>query len=307
MKMQAAVGAAFREFFESKGWVEVHSPKIIAGSSEGGAEIFKVNYFGQEASLAQSPQLYKQMCIAADFPGVWEIGAVFRAEKSFTNRHLCEFTGVDFEVPFHNHYFEVLDVIGELFAFVFRTLKERHAETIAVVQEQYPHEPFQMNEGEAVKLEFTEACAMLAEVGVEQNPKKDFSAESEHALGKLVKERFATDFFIVYNYPEDARPFYSMPNPTKPGYTNSYDVFMCGEEILSGAQRVHDPELLIERAKFKDMDPEALTDYINAFRLGCPPHAGGGIGLERVTKLFLGIHNIRKVTLFPRDPKRLTP
>ena len=136
---------------------------------------------------------------------------------------------------------------------------------------------------------------------------KDLGTEAEKALGNIVKEKYNTDFFVVYCYPQEARPFYSMPDPTNPDYTNSYDFFMRGEEILSGAQRIHDPELLKKRAELKDIPSETIKDYIEAFKYGCPPHAGGGIGQERVVKLFLGIHNIRKCSLFPRDPSRLFP
>ena len=148
---------------------------------------------------------------------------------------------------------------------------------------------------------------LLKAAGVEQNPNKDLGSEAEKALGKIVRDEYHTDFFILYNYPEEARPFYSMPNPNDEGFTNSYDVFMRGEEIMSGAQRIHDPELLSKRAEAKGIPPETIKDYISCFKYGCPPHAGGGIGLERVTKLYLGIHNIRKCSLFPRDPKRLFP
>lgn len=184
------------------------------------------------------------MAIASDFDGVFEIGPVFRAENSNTNRHLCEFTGMDFEVPFKNHYFEVIDTIGEMFSYVFKHLAERFQTEIGTVNEQYPFEPFLMNEGEAIKLSFQEGVELLKEVGVTQNPYKDLSSEAEKALGKIIREKYNTDFFILYNYPKEARPFYSMLNPHDPNFTNSYDVFMRGEEIMSGAQRIHDPELL---------------------------------------------------------------
>ena len=148
---------------------------------------------------------------------------------------------------------------------------------------------------------------MLNEKGIHQDPFKDLNPEAERELGKIVKEKFGTDFYVLYNYPKEARPFYSMINPHDERYTNSYDFFMRGEEIMSGAQRVNDPEMLTERVIEAGIPPETIKDYIEAFKYGCPSHAGGGIGLERVTKLFLGIHNIRKVCLFPRYPQRLTP
>ncbi len=307
MRVRGQIAAVYREFCSKQGWIEINSPKIIGGSSEGGAEVFKLDYFGRSACLAQSPQLYKQMCIASDFPGVFEIGPVFRAENSNTPRHLCEFTGLDYEVPFKNHYFEVVDIIGDMFRYIFANLPSRCEKELEIIQDQYPFEPFLMNEGPTVTMSFQEGIELLKEAGVEQNPLKDLGAEAEKALGKIVREKHKTDFFVLYNYPKEARPFYSMINPHDDNFTNSYDVFMRGEEIMSGAQRIHDPAMLAERATACGIDVDTIKDYIESFQYGCPPHAGGGIGLERVCKLFLGLHNIRKVSLFPRDPKTLTP
>lgn len=307
MKVQAAVSHLFREFCMGQGWTEIHTPKIIGGTSEGGAEVFRLKYFGKDACLAQSPQLYKQMCIAADFDGVYEVGPVFRAEDSNTPRHLCEFMGLDFEVPFKNHYFEVIDIIGEMFPFIFKELANRYNTELEIVCQQYPFEPFLMNEGEAIKIEFQKGCEMLDAAGFTQDPHADLSTENEKELGRLVREQYQTDFYILYNYPREARPFYSMLNPHDSNYTNSYDVFMRGEEIMSGAQRVHDTEKIAERATEFGIPLDTISSYIDSFKYGCPPHAGGGVGLERVTKLFLGIHNIRKCSLFPRDPHRLMP
>ena len=145
----------------------------------------------------------------------------------------------------------------------------------------------------------------MALEGFNQNPHKDLETENERILGEIVKKKYATDFFLVYNYPREARPFYTMLNPSDENYTNSYDFFMRRQEILSGAQRIHESVLLKQRAIEKGIDPDSINDYIDCFKYGSYPHAGGGIGLERVLKLFLGIHNIRKCSMFPRDPKRL--
>ena len=167
MKIHGAIGLLFREFCFNKDFTEIHSPKILGGTSEGGAEVFRLKYFNQDACLAQSPQLYKQMCIAADFEGVYEVGPVFRAEHSNTPKHLCEFTGMDFEMPFKNHYFEVVEIIGEMFRFIFKELNARFSTHLNIVNEQYPFEPFVMNEGELIKIKFVDACEMLKEIGVE--------------------------------------------------------------------------------------------------------------------------------------------
>ena len=148
---------------------------------------------------------------------------------------------------------------------------------------------------------------MLTEAGIEQEPLEDLSTETEKALGRIVKERYDTDFYMLYGYPVNARPFYTMLDPTDPNYTNSYDFFMRGEEITSGAQRVHDPAMLTERAKSCGIPVETIQDYIEAFKYGAPTHAGAGFGLERIVKFFCGLHNIRKTSMFPRDPQRLAP
>jgi len=305
-RLQGGVCKLFREALGKKNFVEIHTPKIISAASEGGANVFEVSYFKGSAYLAQSPQLYKQMAIAADFDRVFTIGAVFRAEDSNTHRHLCEFVGLDLEMAFNYHYHEVVDVIGEMFVEIFKGLRDNYAEEIAAVHKQYPAEPFQFLEP-SLRLEFREGVAMLKEAGVEMGDEEDLSTTNEKHLGRLVKAKYGTDFYMLDKYPLAVRPFYTMPDPSNEKYSNSYDMFMRGEEIISGAQRVHDPNYLTKRAQHHNIDIEKIKSYIESFNFGCPPHAGGGIGLERVTMLYLGLDNIRKTSMFPRDPKRLTP
>ena len=307
-RVQSEVSALFRETLRKRDMIEIHSPKLISGASEGGASVFKLDYMGQPACLAQSPQLYKQMAIMADFGGVFEIGPVFRAENSNTHRHLCEFTGLDFEMTIKEHYSEVLDVIDELFVNMFDGLSERCAKQLEVINAQYPFAPLKYLR-KSLRLEFPDGIKMLHEAGItEADPHGDLSTEHERILGKLVKEKYDTDFYILTRYPIEARPFYTMPEPgANPEYTNSFDVFIRGEEIISGAQRIHDPELLTERAKHFGIPVEELESYIRSFRYGALPHGGCGVGLERVVMLYLGLNNIRKSSMFPRDPKRLTP
>ena len=305
-KLQAGVAHLFREYLDSKNFIEIHSPKLIGGASEGGSNVFKFKYFNQDACLAQSPQLYKQMCIIADFKKVYEIGPVFRAENSFTSRHLCEFTGLDLEMEIKEHYFEVLDLLGELFYYIFNGLKERYAKELEIVNNQYPFEPLILTP-QPLKLPWTEGIKLLTENGFKHDINEDLDTENEKALGKLVRDKYKTDFYILYGYPKSARPFYTMPDPDDDGFTNSYDAFIRGEEVLSGAQRIHDYDLLLEKVKEKGINPETLSDYLNSFKLGAPAHGGAGIGLERVVKLFVGLGNIKKCVLFPRDPKRLKP
>jgi len=305
-RLEAGVCQLFRDTLTRMGFVEIHTPKIISAASEGGANVFKVSYFKGSAFLAQSPQLYKQMAIAADFDKVFTVGGVFRAEDSNTHRHLTEFVGLDLEMAFKHHYHEVVDTIGDLFTSMFEGLREKFSREIATVGQQFPCEPFKFL-SPPLRLEFPEAVAMLREAGVEMGDEEDLSTPAEKLLGRLVRAKYDTDFFILDKFPLAVRPFYTMPCPLDSKYSNSYDMFMRGEEILSGAQRIHNAEFLMERAKLHGVELNTIASYIDSFRYGCPPHAGGGIGMERVTMLYLGLDNIRKTSMFPRDPKRLTP
>jgi len=291
---------------ESKGFLEIHSPKLIGGASEGGSNVFHFKYFGQDACLAQSPQLYKQMVLCGDFDRVFEIGPVFRAEDSNTNRHLCEFTGLDMEMVIKEHYFEVLDVLSEMLIFLFNGIETRYKKELDVIKQQYPFEDFKCK-SPIVNFHFKDGVALLKEAGFTQGDFDDLSTENEKALGKIVKEKYDTDFYMLYGYPAAIRPFYTMLDPTDERYTNSYDFFMRGEEITSGAQRIHDAEMLIKRAEHFEIPVNTIQDYIDSFKYGAPAHGGAGFGLERIVKFYCNLLNIRKSSLFPRDPKRIKP
>lgn len=309
-KIQSGVCSLFREFLLQKDFTEIHTPKLLGAASEGGANVFEVAYFKNKAYLAQSPQFYKQQLMVADFERVFEIGPVFRAENSNTHRHLTEFTGLDLEMTFEEHYHEVLDVLSELCLFIFKELKNRFGKEIELVRKQFPMEEFKLPEnGKVVKLTYKEGVAMLREAGKEIGDFEDLSTENEKLLGKLVREKYDTDFYILDKFPLAVRPFYTMPDAEDANYSNSYDFFMRGEEILSGAQRIHDPKLLKERMKAHGLSPEdpGLKDYVESFTYGCAPHGGAGFGLERIVMFFLDLKNIRRSSLFPRDPKRLRP
>ena len=307
LRISSGVCALYREFLLARGFTEIQSPKLIGGASEGGSEVFTLKYFGQDACLAQSPQLYKQMAAAcSDLERVFEIGPVFRAENSNTHRHLCEFHGLDMEMTINEHYYEVLDVFSDLFAFLFKGLQERYATELEAVRAQYPFEDFVFCDP-ALRLTFAEGIALLRADGVEIGDEDDLSTAQERRLGQIVKEKYGTDFFMMDKYPLSIRPFYTMPDPENPRLSNSYDFFMRGEEILSGAQRIHDVAMLEARAKEHDIPIPTIQGYVDSFKHGALPHGGGGVGLERVVMLFLGLPNVRKVCLFPRDPKRLFP
>ena len=186
------------------------------------------------------------MALCGDLERVFEIGPVFRAENSFTNRHLCEFTGLDMEMTIKEHYFEVLDVLCDLMSHLFNGIEKYHKKELDVIREQYPFEDFKCN---PQKIHFRDAVKMLAEAGFKQEPLEDLDTANEKQIGKLMKAKYNTDFYLIYGYPAEARAFYSMVDPNDSNYTNSYDMFMRGEEITSGAQRIHDSDMLLERVK----------------------------------------------------------
>jgi aspartyl-tRNA synthetase len=308
MRLQSAVCQLFRESLYQQGFCEIHTPKLIAGESESGAGVFTTDYFGTTACLAQSPQLYKQMAVASDLDRVFEIGPVFRAENSNTRRHLCEFTGLDIEMTIHDHYNEALQVVHGMFRHIFEGLERRWAKELAAVREQYHSEPVKFT-NEPCVLHWPEAMAILRDQGFDMGDElQDLTGAMELALGATVRERYDTDFFMLDKYPSTIRPFYTMPDPDDGRYSNSYDIFLRGQEICSGAQRCHDPDLLVRILNEKGIEVgDGLSKYVESFRHGVSPHAGAGIGLERVVFLYLGLDNIRKASMFPRDPNRCTP
>lgn len=242
----------------------------------------------------------------SDLERVFEIGPVFRAENSNTHRHLCEFHGLDMEMAINEHYYEVLDVFSELFIYIFDCINKYFKRELEAVRAQHPFEDLQYLTP-TLRLTYSEGIAMLKAAGVEIEDGEDLNTAQERKLGELVKEKYKTDFFMMDKYPMEIRPFYTMPDPENPKYSNSYDFFLRGEEIVSGAQRVHEPELLKQLATEKGIEVNTIQSYIDSFKHGALPHGGGGVGLERVVMLFLGLPNIRKVAMFPRDPKRLFP
>jgi len=332
-RIQSGVCTLFREYLLKLNFQEIHTPKLIGGASEGGADVFRVDYFEGDAFLAQSPQLYKQMALMTDMPRVFEIGPIFRSERSFTHRHMTEFTGMDLEMVFQEHYHEVLDVLDGLFNHIFTGLTERFSRELEAVKSQYPYEPLKWKYP-CMRLTFKEAIGLLRKFGpaiLEQRLKEaktdyekgiiekhlasvkahddeeDISTEDEKVLGLIMLEQYGEELYIIDKFPRDTRPFYTMLDPVDPRWTNAYDIFLRGEEITSGAQRIHEPNMLVERVQEKGIPVSSIQPYIDAFKYGSYPHAGAGIGMERVVMLFLNLNNIRKTSMFPRDPKRLTP
>ncbi len=321
-EIKEGVVRLFMEFLFGKDFRLVQTPKLLGAPSEGGASVFEVTYFEKKAYLAQSPQLYKQMLIAARKERVMEVGTIFRAENSNTARHLTEFVGLDLEMAFKEDYHEVVTLLEELMLHIFNGLRERYKKETELVRSIYHVEDFKLPAaGSVPRLTFAEGIQMLRDDGVEIGDFDDLSTPQEKHLGSLVLKKYNSDFYVLDQYPLAIRPFYTMPsaatqsnydasNPNA-GYSNSYDFFMRGQEIMSGAQRIHEAGYLEKRMKehVAPVDPQSdgLKDYVNAFRYGCPPHAGGGIGLERIVMLWLGLPNVRLASLFPRDPGRLMP
>lgn len=306
-KVQSNVCQLFRDYLLRKDFMEVQSPKIIGTKSEGGAEVFRVDYFGTPVYLAQSPQLYKQMCINSDFNRVFEIGPIFRAENCISHRHLCEFTGLDIEMVLTpgRDYYEVIETLWGTLCHIFDNLKVVCKEQLAYIKSIhnyndliYPKEP--------LVIDFKEGVRLLKEAGTEQNEFDDLSNQNEKKLGEIIKEKFNSDLFVLDKYPANVRPFYTMPS-TDSKYSNSYDVILRGQEISSGSQRVHNLEDLLNKLTELKIDPANLSDYLESFSYGSRPHGGAGLGLNRVVMLYLDLDNIRETSLYPRDPNRVAP
>lgn len=307
-RLQSAIGNLWRAALDERGFIEIHTPKLQGSATESGASVFKVNYFGRPAFLAQSPQLAKQMAIASDFERVYEIGAVFRAENSNTHRHLTEYTGLDLEMAIDEHYHEMLETIDAVLRHIMTSIYSKFRREVEAVKHQFPSEDVVLAEKTPV-IPFKEAIKLLndsgwrGEDGGEIPADDDLHTRDEIRLGELVKEKYHTDYYIIDKFPVSARPFYTMPDPSNPGYTNSFDIFVRGQEIVSGGQRIHDPKLLEENLLKAGINPDDMEDYVEGFRWGAPPHAGAGVGLERFLMLLLKLGNIRLASLFPRDPK----
>lgn len=300
-KLRARLFEYTVDFFRKEGFININTPKLTVAGVESGAELFPVVYFDKEAFLSQSPQVYKQMMVAAGFEKVYEIGVVFRAEKSRTTRHLTEFTGIDFEMGFIESEHDVMDVIENYMKYIMQQLKknnEKELEMLGIkvrVPEKIP------------RIEIKEARKLLAEKGKKIPDGEDLDAEAEEMMGRIVKDKYNEEFVFVYNYPWEKRPFYHMKPDNDPNGTKSFDLIWNGLEVATGAQREHRYEILKAQAKEKGVDLDGMKDYAAIFKYGCPPHGGVGFGLDRFVESLLKLDNIREGILLPRDPDRLTP
>jgi nondiscriminating aspartyl-tRNA synthetase len=303
-EVQTTVEHAMREFWRKEGFIELHSPKFMGSASESGAELFKVEYFERVAYLAQSPQFYKQMAMAAGFGKVFEIGPVFRANPSFTSRHDTEFTSVDVEIAWIESHEDVMDFEERWLAHVLAVVKDAHGEHIEQTfgtQLTVPSLPFP-------RISLAEAKELLSDEG-HQVPGSghDLDPPSERALSALIKDTEGHEFTFVIDYPSTVRPFYHMRHPGDDTLTRSFDLLWRGIELTTGAQREHRYEQLMAQAYDKGVDPDPIQYYLDFFRFGAPPHGGFGFGLTRLLMQMLGQDNVREVTFLYRGPHRLEP
>ena len=300
-KVQSEILVAYRKYLGTQGFTEFQAPKLVGGDAEGGAEVFKVKYFkGVEASLATSPQLYKQI-MAGVFERVFAVGPTFRAEKSATTRHLSEISMLDLEMAFIKDHTDVITLVTGL----MRAITE-HVHEVCAAELTLLKMPLALAPEAFPIMTLREAQELIKkETGVDKTKEPDLEPEDERFLCEYANKHFGCDFVFVTHFPTSKRPFCTHVDPACPEFTRSFDLLFRGLEMCSGGQRVHQYEDLVERIKGKGLDPDKFEFYLQAFKHGIPPHGGIGMGLERLTAKFCGVANVKEATLFPRDINRI--
>ncbi len=300
-RIQEGLIRAFRDFLYSQGFTEIHTPKIGAKGAEGGANIFKLDYFHRPAVLAQSPQFYKQMMVGV-FDRVFETAPVFRAEKHNTKRHLNEYTSLDLEMGYIDGFEDIMAMETGYLQYAMRLLSSDYAKELQILDITLP------KVGQIPVVRFHEIKEAVSEkYGHKMRNPFDLEPEEEQLISRYAKEEWDSDFVFVTHYPSKKRPFYAMDDPEDTRYTLSFDLLFRGMEVTTGGQRIHDHRMLTEKIEARGMTEEGMEDYLAAFKHGMPPHGGLGIGLERLTMKLAGEDNVRETTLFPRDLSRLEP
>lgn len=304
-KVQTTLEMAMREYWLQNGFIEIHSPKLVGTPSEGGAELFTLDYFERKAYLAQSPQFYKQMAMAAGFERVFEIGPAFRADPSFTSRHMTEFTSIDTEISWIESHEEVMAFQERLLQYAYQKVKDVHGEEIKSLfgfDLTVPTIPFP-------RLTMADALKVLKERNyiVPADKKGDIDPGGEREIGAYIKEKFDHDFVFLMDWPIEARPFYHMRHADNPRLTKSYDLIASGLEITTGAQREHRREILEKQALEKGLNLDLISVYLDYFKYGCPSHGGFGLGLSRLMMVMLNLENVREAVFVFRGPTRLDP
>ena len=302
IKLQTTLTAAMREFLVDRNFVEIHTPKLIGAASESGSDVFEVKYFDTKAYLAQSPQFYKQMAMASGLERIFETGPVFRAEKSYTNKHATEFSGFDLEFSYIDSFEDVMKMEEELLAYALAKVKEKHGEEVEAlfgIPVVVPTLPFPRMKLRDVYKELEERYGYT----VPEELKGDLTTDAERMTKKLCEEKFGHEFLFITDYDAKERAFYHMRDEA--GVPQGYDLIWRGVEITTGAQREHRYDVLRKQAEEKGLAND-VEFYLQFFKYGCPPHGGFGIGIDRLTMLFLGL-SIKEVQFLFRGPNRLTP
>ena len=301
-EIAAVSTAAFRAILGAKGFTEIFTPKIVGSATESGANVFAIDYFGRPAFLAQSPQFYKQAMVSV-FERVYEIAPVFRAEPHDTARHLAEYVSMDVEFGFIDSMLDVMRVLRDVVANMASAVKEQVPELLELLEAEVPDVP-----EEIPAIHFTEAMELIV-ANTDEDPRgePDLAPAHERWLCAWAAKEFGSDFLFVTGYPMVKRPFYTHPDPERPGYSNSFDLLFRGQELVTGGQRLHLYADYLSALAARGEKPDAYTGYLATFAHGMPPHGGFAIGLERWVSRIIGSDNIRYATLFPRDVQRLTP
>lgn len=297
-KIQEGIASGFREFMIKEGFTQVFTPKIVAHGAEGGANIFKLEYFDQEAYLAQSPQFYKQTAVAF-FDRVFEIAPVYRAEKHNTSRHLNEYIGLDFEMGFIDSMYDIMEMETAMLKHVIAYLNTQYKEELQTLGVTLPIIDT------IPSVTFVEALELIKGKGGKN--KYDLDPEDEVLLCEYAKENWGSEFVFITHFPASKRPFYAMDDKDDNRFALSFDLLFRGLEITTGGQRIHDYGEQVDKMIERGMNPEDFTHYLNIHKYGMPPHGGLGMGLERLVMKLLNLQNIRQASMFPRDVHRLEP
>jgi nondiscriminating aspartyl-tRNA synthetase len=301
-RLAASAMSSFRSTLRERGFTEIQTPKIVAGATESGSNVFQLSYFGRPAFLAQSPQLYKQIMVGV-FERVFEAGPVFRAEPHDTTRHINEYVSLDVELGFIDDHFTVMALLREVLATILGDFQTHHAAELQALNVQLPAVPATIPH-----IHFSDAQELIWQrhrVDVRGEP--DLSPQDERWLGEWAQREFSSDFLFVTGYPMRKRPFYTHADPQRPEFSNSFDLLFRGTELVTGGQRLHRYEDYLAALVTANLSTEPFSWYLEAFRYGMPPHGGFAIGLERLLMQLTGVSNVRLTTLFPRDLNRLVP
>lgn len=294
-KVWTSLEKGFRKYAFTNNFIQIYTPSFMKSASESGADVFEAKYFDKKAYLAQSPQFYKQAAMASGLEKVFIVGPVFRAEPSFTSRHMTEFTGWDFEISFIESHFDVMNEEEKMIVEGFNTVNEELKLNLEIPKTPFP------------RLPLSEVKKKLADAKVKSEKDYDISPQEERKICEIVKKETGNDFLFVIDWPIEARPFYHMRYEDNNKLTKSFDLLYKGVEVTTGAQREHRYEVLVSQAKEKKVNIKQLQYYFDFFKYGCPPHGGVGMGPGRIIMQMLNLSSVKEATFLPRDVKRLSP